>query len=54
MSIGERILIGNSEDITDLKVLELSDVYEVSPAETYFEFIEYDIICRRSREKPGL
>jgi hypothetical protein len=39
--IGDKILIGNPEDQKNLRVLELNDVYEVGPNETYFEFIEY-------------
>lgn len=42
MEIGEKILIGNPEDAKNLKVLELNNVYEVSPRETYFEFITYN------------
>jgi hypothetical protein len=46
MIIKERILRGNPEDIDSLRVLELYDVYELSPSEMYFEFIEYDIILK--------
>jgi hypothetical protein len=46
MSIGDKILIGNPEDAKNLKVLELNDIYEVSPSETYFEFIEYDLVLK--------
>ena len=43
-NIGDRILIGNPEDIINLRVLELNDVYEVSSNETYFEIFEYNIL----------
>jgi hypothetical protein len=54
IKIGDKILRGNPEDIMSLRILEVNDVYEVGPNETYFEIFEYDVICRRSREKPGL
>jgi hypothetical protein len=53
MEIGDRILIGNPEDAKNLKVLELNDVYEVSPSETYFEILEYNLMPT-SGDKPGL
>ena len=42
-NIGDKILFGNPEDIKNLKVLELHDVYEVGPRETYFEVHEYNL-----------
>jgi hypothetical protein len=38
--IGDKRIIGNPEDISSLRILEINDVYEVSPSETYFEIIE--------------
>ena len=46
--VGDKILIGNPEDMKNLRVLEVYDVYEVSPSETYFEILEYDLIGMRS------
>lgn len=43
MNIGDKILIGNPEDVKNLMVLELNDVYEVSPYETYFEILIYNL-----------
>jgi hypothetical protein len=35
--IGDKKIIGNPEDISSLRILEINDVYEVSLSETYFE-----------------
>ncbi len=43
--IGDKRVIGNPEDISSLRVLEINDIYEVSPSETYFEIIEKPLIC---------
>lgn len=43
MDIGHKILIGNPEDVKNLMVLELNDIYEVSPNETYFEILVYNL-----------
>lgn len=45
MEIGEKILVGNPEDAKNLKVLELNDIYEVSPSETYFEIWIYNLLA---------
>lgn len=45
MEIGEKILVGNPEDAKNLKVLELNDIYEVSPSETYFEILIYNLLA---------
>lgn len=42
--IGDKILIGNPEDIESLRVLEVYDIYEVSLSETYFEILEYKLL----------
>lgn len=42
--IGDKRVIGNPEDISSLRVLEINDIYEVSPSETYFEIIEKPLI----------
>ncbi|HPC12688.1 MAG TPA: hypothetical protein PKX33_02140 [Candidatus Paceibacterota bacterium] len=42
--IGDKRVIGNPEDISSLRVLEINDIYEVSPSETYFEIIERPLI----------
>jgi len=52
MNIGEKILLGNPEDIKSLKVFELNDVYEIGPSEMYFEILNYDLLPT-SRDKPG-
>lgn len=44
-NIGDKILMGNPENLMDLKVLEINDVYEVSPRETFFEIIEYRLVA---------
>ena len=44
MELGDKILIGNPEDIMNLRILKLNDIYEVSSSETYFEIIEYRLI----------
>lgn len=43
MENGKKI-IGNPEDITSLKVLEIFDVYEVGPGESYYEVIVRPLI----------
>lgn len=43
-NIGDRLIIGNPEDTENLSVLELYDVHEVSPTETFFEIIEYRLV----------
>jgi len=45
VEIGEKILIGNPEDVKNLKVLELNDIYEVSPSETYSEILIYNLLA---------
>ena len=40
-NIGDKIIIGNPEDIMSLQIVEVFDVYEVSPIEIYAAVIEY-------------
>jgi len=40
-NIGDKMIIGNPEDIMSLQISEIFDVYEVSPMETYAGVIEY-------------
>ena len=47
--IGDKRVIGNPEDISSLRVLEINDIYEISPSETYFEIIEKPLIWEGTR-----
>ena len=47
--VGDKRIIGNPEDISSLRVLEINDIYEVSPSETYFEIIEKPLIWEGTR-----
>ena len=39
--IGDKMIIGNPEDIMSLQISEILDVYEVSPGEIYAGVMEY-------------
>ena len=41
--IGNRILIGNSEDMMSLVIAEVTDIYEVSETEVYNEILIYSV-----------
>ena len=42
-NIGDRLLIGNPEDMGSLKIREILDVYEVSLQETFFQISEIEL-----------
>ena len=44
MELGERGLIGNPENLMDLRIVEVLDVYEFSESEFYFEISEKPVI----------
>lgn len=43
-NIGDKILFGNPEDMNNLRILSVNNVFEVSRSETYFEIIEITIL----------
>ena len=46
MEIGDKILSGNPEDMWNLKIFELNDIYELSLNDYFFEIFEYNILLR--------
>jgi hypothetical protein len=52
--VGDKKIIGNPEDISSLKILEINDVYEVGPSETYFEIVVKPLGSSHSGNCKGL
>ena len=52
MNLGDKILrFRNPEDMTTAYTLEVTDVYEVSANETYFEITEKQIKCQKLKKQ---
>jgi len=52
MNLGDKILVlRNPEDINSAYTLEVTDVFEVGPDETYFEITERNINHERIRKQ---